>query len=277
MNPLITATALASGVLYVSKGLDKNLELTEYVIESDKIPKEFDGYKIIHLSDAHSETVPGLVNAVLKENPDLFVFTGDMTDDDGLSFRPTVHIVEKLIKKAPILMVTGNHDLARPDFPKIEKKLTSMGAKFLRNERIYIERDGAKIAVSGLDDGNATTSEYLMHKLHKNLAQLGTCTGFEILLFHRANLFEHLAGHGFDLVLSGHMHGGQVRIPKVGGVASPKSSILSDRMLFPKYFGGAYKYKNMTMLVNRGLGNPMVIPRLFNRPEIISIILKNKL
>ena len=106
--------------------------------------------------------------------------------------------------------------------------------------------------------------------------KLGKFDGYEILLFHRANLFELLDGYGFDLVLAGHMHGGQIRLPLIGGMVSPKTSILSDKMLRPKYFAGAYSYSDMTMLVSRGLGNPMILPRIFNRPELLSITLKTK-
>ena len=101
--------------------------------------------------------------------------------------------------------------------------------------------------------------------------------GFEILLFHRANLLDEFADCSFDLILSGHMHGGQVRIPMLGGLAAPRSSYSSkESVFFPRYFGGRYEMNGTVMIVNRGLGNPTVIPRLFNRPEMIVITLKKK-
>ena len=88
---------------------------------------------------------------------------------------------------------------------------------------------------------------------------------------------DELAGFGFDLVLSGHMHGGHVRIPGIGGVAAPRTSWQGgDNILFPRYFGGRFENDGTTMIVNRGLGNPMIIPRVFNRPELVVITLKSK-
>jgi predicted MPP superfamily phosphohydrolase len=136
---------------------------------------------------------------------------------------------------------------------------------------VILEKNGENISLSGIDDPAAINSGTISERVKAAAKALGSFDGYDILLFHRANLFEQLSGFGFNLVLSGHMHGGQVRLPGLGGLVSPKTSILSDRMIRPKYFAGAYTYADMTMLVSRGLGNPMVVPRLFNRPELISI------
>ena len=273
----LTATALAGGVLYLSKGMDSRLETTYFNISSKKIPESFSGFKIVHLSDAHSETVPGLINKVSEEKPDIIVCTGDMTDDNEKSFSPTVSLTKSLIKIAPVYMVTGNHDLARPDFNVLAGILEKLGAKFLNNERVIITRDSDKISLSGISDSASLTGKKISKHINNAMETLGKTELYDILLFHRANLFEFLEGGGFDLVLSGHMHGGQVRLPVIGGVASPKSSIMSDSKLFrPKYFAGAYTYSDMTMIVSRGLGNPMLLPRLFNPPEMVVVTLNHK-
>ena len=107
--------------------------------------------------------------------------------------------------------------------------------------------------------------------------ELSKADAFSILLSHRADLYPDIKDTGVDLILSGHMHGGQIRLPWGNGVFSPTSSIPSgESLLFPKYFGGYYSYKDTHMIVNRGLGNPMIIPRLFNRPEITVITLTHK-
>ncbi len=270
---LIAASVAAGGILCLTKAIDSRLEVTSYDISSEEIPKSFDGYKIVHLSDAHSEITPGLINAVEKEKPELIVCTGDMTDDDGKSFMPTVHLIKKLTQLAPVYMATGNHDLARPDFSELCEKLSNLGAVFLRNERVILEKNGEYISLSGLDDPAALNEKTISERVKNAASRLEHFDGYDIVLFHRANLFEHLAGFGFNLVLSGHMHGGQIRLPGVGGLVSPKTSVLSDRMIRPKYFAGAYTYSDMTMLVSRGLGNPMLLPRLFNRPELIGVTL----
>ena len=241
------ASVAAGGVLGLTKAVDARLEVTQYDISSEEIPKNFDGYKIIHLSDAHSDTVPGLINVIEKENPDLIVCTGDMTDD-----------------------------VARPDFSELEKILNDLGAEFLHNKRVILKRGNEVISLSGIGDPAVLTGELITEKISKAKEELGSFDGYDILLFHRANLFELLSGYGFNLVLSGHMHGGQIRLPGVGGMVSPKTSVLSDNMLRPKYFAGAYTYADMTMLVSRGLGNPMLLPRIFNRPELISVTLHHK-
>ena len=113
--------------------------------------------------------------------------------------------------------------------------------------------------------------------LSENLPKLPRYNGYDILLFHRANLFDRLKYRGFNLILAGHMHGGQFRIPKGRGVVAPKSSWGSkSSMFFPKYFAGHYHAPHTDMIVNRGIGNPMLLPRLFNRPEITVITLKHK-
>ena len=277
MKGLLTATALAGGVLCVSKGLDRRLETSYFNISSKKIPESFSGFKIVHLSDAHSETTPGLINRIYEEKPDIIVCTGDMTDDNEKSFSPTVSLTKSLLKIAPVYMVTGNHDLARPDFSLLEGVLQKLGAKFLHNERVILKRGDDEISLSGISDSSSLTGKKISKHINSAIKTLGKSELYDILLFHRANLFEFLDGGGFDLVLSGHMHGGQMRLPVVGGVVSPKSSIMSDSKLFrPKYFAGAYSYSDMTMIVSRGLGNPMLLPRLFNPPEMVVITLNHK-
>lgn len=274
---LFAAAAAAGGILCLTKAIDSRLEVTSYKISSEQIPPSFDGFKIIQLSDAHSEIIPDIINTIQKEKPDLIVCTGDMTDDDGKSFAPTETLIKKLTNISPVYMVTGNHDIARSDFFELEQALKAAGADFLHNERIILQRDNDTIALSGIDDPVALNDKSIHDRVRYAAKKLGSFDGYEILLFHRANLFELLDGYGFNLVLAGHMHGGQIRLPVIGGMVSPKTSVLSDKMLRPKYFAGAYSYSDMTMLVSRGLGNPMLIPRIFNRPELVSVTLKASL
>ena len=121
------------------------------------------------------------------------------------------------------------------------------------------------------------TKIHYKSKIKEYLSKFNTSSDYQILLFHRANLLDHIKDYGFDLILSGHLHGGQLRIPGMGGVFSPLSSLGDgSKILFPKYSGGEYKSENTTMIVNRGIGNPMIIPRVFNRPEIGIITLFHK-
>ncbi len=276
LKKLLKAALIAGGAMTAIKALDTRLEITYETVESKNLPESFDGFKIVHLSDYHNDQVPTLTNEVREEDPDLIVCTGDMADDKG-SYRPALALTERLCSVAPVLMVTGNHDLWRTDFPEMEKDMNAAGARFLHNERVYISKNDEKIAVSGIDDPFVCSQKKVDDFIDSAMNELSESDCFEILLFHRANLLNRFADCSYDLILSGHMHGGHVRIPGLGGVAAPRSSFTSDdKMFFPKFFGGRYEFDNTVMIVNRGLGNPTVIPRLFNRPEMIVVTLKHK-
>lgn len=275
MKKAFKALALTGGILCAVKGLDNRLEMVHYDISSPKIPKDFDGFKILQISDYHCDAVPGIISEVHCEMPDIIVSTGDLADDEG-SFKPAIRLCEQLLKIAPMYAVTGNHDVWRTDYIRFEKALTDTGVRTLHNERTEISRGNAVIGICGIDDPLTNDETHLGTALKNSLSQIPAYTGYDILLFHRANMFDIIKHHGFDLVLSGHMHGGQIRLPNGRGVVAPKSSWTGKAsVLFPKYVGGRYKCGKTEMIVNRGLGNPMIVPRIFNRPEITVITLRH--
>lgn len=275
MKKLIKTLALTGGILCVVKGLDDRLETTHYIMESPKIPEEFNGFRIVQISDYHADSVPGLVDEIRSESPDIIVSTGDLVHDKG-SYAPGVRLCSRLMAIAPVYAVTGNHDLWRSDYQELEQELTVLGVRTLHNERIELEKNGASIGLAGIDDPFTYDSTRIKKAINHALSEIPEYDGYDILLFHRANWLDLLKHHGFDLILSGHMHGGQFRLPLGGkGVVSPKSSWSGSRLLFPKYFAGHYKSTQTQMIVNRGVGNPMIIPRLFNRPEITVVTLKH--
>lgn len=274
MNKLIKYGAAIGGVLCAATGLDNRLEISRYTIKSKKLPESFDGFTIAHLSDLHSESMPELYGAVKALKPDIIACTGDMIDDKG-GYSHALSELKAIGGVSDMYYATGNHDLWRNDFPDFQKEAEADGITFLRDKRAYIERDGERISISGIDDPFSHDAYNINSNIRHSLEMLGAPESFEILLFHRANLLDKLRDKGFDLILAGHLHGGQFRIPKVGGVLSPKSSLAGgERMFFPKYFGGLYEYEDTKMIVSRGLGNPMVIPRIFNRPELVFIKLE---
>ena len=271
MKKLVKSLLFTGGVLCAVKGLDNRLEVSYYTIPSPKLPKGFDGFRIVQLSDYHCETLPGLVDEVKNLHPALIVCTGDMVNDEG-SYLPAIDLTRRLKRLAPVYMITGNHDLWRNDYYDLEKALTEAGAVFLHNQRVLIHQGDDQIALTGIDDPLTRSSGEIERHLSESLEKVASWEGFDILLFHRANLMDRLKDCGFDLILSGHMHGGQLRLPGLGGFVSPKSGFGANTpVFFPKYFGGIYEHKSTRMIVSRGLGNPMVIPRLFNRPEIVMI------
>lgn len=273
---LINKIVLAGAVVVIAKGLDNRLEVSHYTVKSNKLPKEFDGFKIMHLSDFHCDTTAGLVDAVRSEHPDIICITGDMTHDTG-SYEPFMRLLEEIIKIAPVYIVSGNHDVWRKDYDEMIKKCESFGAVVLQNESEIIKKDNEIITISGLEDPSSVTHSIISEKIKDGLEKLSISDGFNLLLFHRANLLDAFNDIGFDLILSGHMHGGQFRIPGIGGVVSPKTNFMQKgRIFFPKYFGGEYMLNDTKMIVSRGIGNPTILPRVFNRPEICSITLKHE-
>lgn len=276
VSKLIKGAAVAGGILVVVKGLDERLETTHYTLESDKIPEAFDGFRIVQISDLHAAQLPGVAEEIRGENPDIIVSTGDLADDEG-SYEPAIRLCEKLLNIAPVYAVTGNHDLLRADYLKFQRALDASGTKTLHDESIQLERGDSSITLSGIEDPFSVDGATLTQNIYSSVNSIPPTDNYHILLFHRANHMDLLKDKGFDLILSGHMHGGQFRFPNGRGICNPKSSWGSNSpFLFPKYFAGHYKYNDMDMIVNRGLGNPMIIPRLFNRPEITVIILKHK-
>ena len=271
---LLSKVLLAGAVVVAAKGLDNRLEVSHYTVDSDKIPDEFDGFRILHLSDFHCDTTAGLSNAIRGEKPDIICVTGDMTHDTG-AYTPFTDLLNELIEVAPVYIVSGNHDIWRNDYNALMKICEKMGAVHLKDKSVRIEKNGTSITLSGIEDPASVNHHTISKRINESLEKLEMNDDFNILLVHRANLLDIFENKGFDLILSGHMHGGQFRLPGVGGVVSPKTNFMSKgRIFFPKYFGGEYNMDDTKMIVSRGVGNPTILPRIFNRPEICTIILK---
>lgn len=273
MKKLLKTAAVTGGALFIANGLDNRLEITHYDISSEKIPPSFDGFKILQISDCHCETVPGLVEEIALEKPDMIASTGDMADDKG-SYLPAVRLLGRLCEIAPVYAVNGNHELWRSDYKEFERAITQKGVTMLHDRQVPIKRGDGEIALYGMDDPFAKSASKIAENLQFSLSRLPRSKNYSILLFHRANLFGQLKHSGFDLILAGHMHGGQFRLPSGRGIVAPKSSWASKTpIFFPKYVAGYYRSARTDMIVNRGIGNPMLIPRLFNRPELTVITL----
>ncbi len=271
----LSKVLLTGAVIAAVKGLDNRLEITHYTAVSKKIPKAFDGFKICLFSDLHNDTTAGLSDAVRGEHPDIICIPGDMTNDKG-SFSPFISLLDRLVDIAPVYITSGNHDVWRSDYNELVSACKKMGAYFLEDENAYIEKDSSKIRVCGICDPVARSAAATEKNLFSSLEKIQPEDIYTILLFHRANLFDFLSNSGFDLILSGHMHGGQIRIPGIGGFVSPKTNVLSGSgLLFPNYISGEFNKNNTKMIVTRGIGNPSFIPRLYNRPELCSITLKS--
>lgn len=275
MKKIFKYILAAGGVGICLKALDSRLETTYRTISSDRLPSEFDNFKIAHLSDYHNCPVANLTETVKSENPDIIAMTGDMTSDKACeSFLPALNLIKELSKIAPCFIVSGNHDTWRNDYAEFVSECKKTGTHFLQNEQFEFSKNGKSIIISGMEDvftkvrAKAKAEEYL--RFFKKTEE------YQILLFHRANLLDVVKDFGFDLILSGHLHGGQVRLPYIGGLFSPLSSMSEcSSVLFPEYCSGLYEHKNTKMIISRGLGNPVSVPRVFNRSELGIITLKS--
>lgn len=252
------------------------LELNTFAIVSENLPDAFAGYRIAHVSDLHNAEMGdnnGNLIAMLKEaEPDIIAITGDLIDSRNTDIETALRFAEEAVKIAPCYYVTGNHEARISGYDDLKKGLTELGIVVLEDDRIMLERSGATITLLGVDDPSFQT-DYLFGDsaavMQSKLQQLTSEEDiYTVLLSHRPELFEIYMENGVDLVLSGHAHGGQIRLPFIGGIVAPNQGI------FPKYDAGLYTEENMNMIVSRGIGNSLLPFRVNNRPEVVLIELQ---
>lgn len=253
-------------------------EISKYCISSEKIPEAFDRFCIAHISDTHSYPADGILKLVTSQKPDIICITGDMFHDNGKDAPEFWALFSRLLEIAPVYLVTGNHDLWREDSAFMLRKIKDLGGILLDSDMAVLEHDGEKMAIFGVGDPFSKIPALIEKSINTEFSRLPKSSGYKILLYHRANLFDKIKDFGFDLILSGHMHGGQISVLGLGGLLAPTSAIFSGRMIFPKYTNGKFVYNSTSMIVNRGASNTLPIPRLFNPPEvgIITLLHKNK-
>ncbi len=246
----------------VALGFDQRLETTVYDYTSAKIPEEFDGFRIVQISDFHlekfGEEEQTLISAVEECAPDLIVMTGDIVDEDHEDLTPLAQLLEGIHGIAPIYFVSGNHDLSKDaveQYDQMEALFTAYGVTDLDDRQEIIRRNSAEIRLTGVRWRASYFRDYI-ERADPNY--------FNILLYHGGDYFDLLSGYGYDLLFAGHIHGGIIRLPFIGGLLN------NDRTLFPEYDGGAFETKNMSMVLSRGLGDSY-LPRFYNRPELVCV------
>lgn len=251
-----------------------SIVLTNYRIASEKIPQAFHGFEVVQVSDLHNakfgKNQEKLLSMIDGGTPDIIVVTGDLIDSNHTDVEAAIEFINRAVKIAPIYYVTGNHEAWSSNYGELKECLEAAGVTILENEAVTLEREGAKISLFGVDDpdragaGYLTAEAVLAEQLAKKKAEKGT---YQILLSHRPECFETYVKNRCDLILSGHAHGGQVRIPFVGGLVAPNQGF------FPKYTEGLHVKGNTSMIVSRGLGNSIIPLRVNNRPELVKVTL----
>lgn len=269
---LITAAVLVPALLIWLLWANSSPAATQVAVASGALPEAFEGFKIAHVSDLHNAVFgrknEKLLSLIRAAEPDIIAITGDLIDSRHTDIDSALAFVEAAAEIAPIYYVTGNHE-SRLDFDEIEPRLIAAGARVLRNEAEDIGRGGERIRLAGIDDPSfIRTGGTAEERAAAELEQLGDGGGtFTVLLAHRPELVEVYAEYGAGLVLSGHAHGGQVRLPLLGGLYAPGQGLL------PEYDSGLYSLGETQMVVSRGLGNSVAPLRVNNRPELVIVTL----
>lgn len=252
---------------------NKNIATTLIDIENEKIPTEFGGFKIAHISDLHNhQWGEKLIEKIKKENPDLIAITGDLVDSRKTDFDISLQFIKDISKIAPIYYVTGNHEARLEDYHILKERLEKADVNMMDDQSLLIEKGNNKIQILGIQDpdfverttGGGIQSEIVRAKLNDILDE----KYFNVVLIHRPEHFEQYVDIGADLVLTGHAHGGQFKIPFLGGLVAPNQGFL------PKYSEGIHTERNTDMVVSRGLGNSIIPVRINNMPELIIIQLE---
>lgn len=269
---LIIAAALVLALLIWLLWANSSPAATQVTVASGALPEAFEGFKIAHVSDLHNAVFgrknEKLLSLIRAAKPDIIAITGDLIDSRHTDIDSALAFVEAAAEIAPVYYVTGNHE-SRLDFDAIEPRLIAAGARVLRNEAEDIGRGGERIRLAGIDDPSfIRTGGTAEERAAAELEQLGDGGGtFTVLLAHRPELVEVYAEYGAGLVLSGHAHGGQVRLPLLGGLYAPGQGLL------PEYDSGLYSLGETQMVVSRGLGNSVAPLRVNNRPELVIVTL----
>ena len=253
------------------------LELNTYTISSRGLPDAFDGYRIAQVSDLHNaEFGDGnqrLLDMLREAEPDMIAITGDLIDSRKTNIAVALAFAEEAVRIAPCYYVSGNHEARVPEYRELKAGLEAAGVTVLDDARVEIEISGKSITIIGVNDPSFH-ADYLTSDaavMDRKLSELSSeDASFTILLSHRPELFDTYAAHDMDLVLTGHAHGGQFRLPLIGGLIAPNQG------LFPKYDDGLYSEGNTNMIVSRGLGNSIIPFRFNNRPEVVLIELKSQ-
>ena len=269
---LISITAVLLLLMMWALWANKALETNTYVISGGRLPAAFDGYRIAQVSDLHNDELgknnEKLLSMLADTKPDIIVITGDLIDSRDTDVEIALDFAREATQIAPCYYVSGNHEARVSEYIRLKQGLQELGVAVLEDGTVKLERGEESILLVGVRDPSFET-DYLFgdsgEVMNRKLQQLTDETKFTVLLSHRPELMEVYTAYGVDLVLSGHAHGGQFRLPFIGGLFAPNQGIL------PKYDAGLYTEQNTKMIVSRGLGNSIVPLRLGNRPEIVLI------
>ena len=256
---LLAASVLLILVLLVAWE-NLTVALTSYTVEESELPSSFDGYRIAHVSDLHNSFLwTKAIERLKTAEPDIICITGDIVDSHRTDVDAALAFTAEAVKLAPCYYVAGNHELLlnASDYDRLIIGLKAQGVTVLDNEAVVLGTEGDCICIAGISWGSSLY-----------LGDMSQHEEYTVLLAHGPEDFASYASCGYELVLSGHAHGGQFRLPLLGGLYAPGQGF------FPEYDSGVYSCGCTDMIVSRGVGNSIIPVRIFNRPEVSLIELK---
>ena len=257
-------------IIWIAYG-NTDLEIYKYNVKSEDIPSEFDNFRIVQISDLHNaefgENNEKLLLMLKQADADIIAITGDMIDSRNTDIDVAISFAQKAVNIAPVYYVNGNHESrVLGEYEKLKQGLTDAGVTILENSSADITIGDETISLIGINDPTFRM-EFVDDTMEQNIAHqlvnvIPDNDNYKVLLAHRPEYFDVYAGN-VDLVLSGHAHGGQFRIPFIGGLVAPGQGF------FPEYYEGSHIKENTEMIVSRGIGNSIIPFRINNKPEII--------
>lgn len=270
---ILTMFLIVVTVLFYS-AFDNSLKTVNYKVKTDKVSNEV---KIALIADLHcclyGEKQSEIITAIDKHKPDTVLLAGDIFDDYYINDNSHI-LINNIVKKYKTYYVSGNHEWWSGKMYEYFEYLKDAGVTVLRGNSDLVNINGNNILISGIDDPEVNVYDTSYTTYEEQLKMVAKCIGYEfynILLTHRPENVSEYFDYNFDLVLSGHAHGGQGRIPFIlNGFYAPNQGF------FPEFAGGEYEFDNKKMIVSRGLSRENTkLPRIFNRPELVIISLTN--
>ncbi|WP_088009315.1 metallophosphoesterase [Indiicoccus explosivorum] len=287
---LIIAGILAAGLVLLAWAGNRWLMVTHYTISSPGVPEAFDGARIVQISDLHSATFGEGQSAILERTaaagPDVIFVTGDIVDSARYNLETALTLMEGLTEIAPVFFVTGNQEISKDRIRQHMAALQELDLTVLENELVEWTRGGETIHIAGIHDPLLDASYYdplpevtvtdpeveyaerAAGYVRQSLEEIDFTDTFTLLLAHRPEMADLYAEAGSDVVFSGHAHGGQIRIPGIGGLFAPGQGF------FPELTEGVHEFGDTRLVISRGIGNSSFPLRINNRPEIVVVTLE---
>lgn len=251
---------------------NKSIQTTVYEVAIGAEDEALDGFTIVQISDLHNANFGNeqsrLLQAVAAQEPDMIAVTGDLVDSSHTDIDAAMDFMEQAVEIAPVYYVTGNHEgWLEGAYGELERRLEAAGVTVLNDTMYRGQYEGLDLNLAGVHDPDMLGNNIVLVK-QAIKALTEDAEGYTILLSHSPELFSTYAESNVDLALTGHYHGGQFRIPFIGGVYAPGAGF------FPEHTEGTFTENGTTMVVSRGLGNSVIPVRINNRPEVVVVRLQ---